>query len=181
MISDERIIGRVLKGHTQDYRELVSRYQTAAFRLACRVLGRREDAEDAVQDAFLRAYSKLDTCRERSRFWPWLRRILLNTCLSRLRAQEPCDYVEDFEYSGPAQSPVEAEMLRHAEMEEIRKVIAGLPAPFRTVIVLRFQEELSYAEIAEVLCEPLSTIQVRMHRARKMLAERLEVISNEVR
>lgn len=181
MTADEHIIERVLKGHTQDYVELVQRYQAAAFRFACRILDRREDAEDAVQDSFLQAYSKLDSCRDRSKFWSWLRRILLNMCLSRLRAKEPCDYVDDLQETESADPPIETELLRQAEMEEIRLAIAGLPAPFRTVIVLRFQEELPYSEIAEILGEPLSTIQVRVHRARKVLAERLVVMSNEMR
>ncbi len=96
-------------------------------------------------------------------------------------ARKPYDYAEDIEDTVSSASQVESELLRQAEMEEIRKLIEGLPPPFRTVIALRFQEELSYAEIAEILGEPLSTIQVRVHRARKMLAERFEVMSNEMR
>ena len=65
MASDGKIIGRVLKGHREEYRELMRRPQDCVFRLACRILGRREEAEDVVQEAFVKAYSNLAGCRER--------------------------------------------------------------------------------------------------------------------
>lgn len=182
LASDERIIESVLRGQTRDYRELMCRYQASAFRLAYGVLGRREEAEDATQETFIKAYDKLDTCRERSRFWPWLRRITLNTCLTRLSRERPCDNIADMpEADCSPDDPVESEIMRQVELEDIRKAIAGLPDAYRTIVVLRYQEELPYSEIADMLGETLSAVQVRLHRARKMLAKRLEVIANETR
>ena len=182
MVTDERIIGRVLKGHTQEYRELMLRHQASVFRLAYRVLGSREDAEDATQETFLRAYGRLETCRDRGKFWPWLRRITLNLCLDRMPKTAQCEYLDDLpDKEGSSGDPVEDEVLKQAEFEDIRKAVTGLPDAYRAVVVLRYQEELSHKEIAEALGETLPAVQVRLHRARKMLAERLEVIANETR
>lgn len=182
MVTDERIIGRVLNGHTQEYRELMLRYQLLVFRLAFRVLGSREDAEDATQETFLRAYGRLETCRDRGKFWPWLRRITLNLCLDRMPKTPQCEYLDDMPDAVDTRAdPVEDEILKHAEFEDIRKAVAGLPVAYRVVVALRYQEELSHKEIAEALGETLPAVQVRLHRARKMLAERLEVIANERR
>jgi RNA polymerase sigma-70 factor, ECF subfamily len=160
LASDERIIGRVLKGHTQDYRELMLRYQASAFRLAYRVLTSHEDAEDAVQDAFIKAFDKLETCRERGRFWPWLRRIVLNACFDRLRYGAHADSIEetDDDLHCSPDEPVESQVLSRVTLEEIRGAIAGLPGHYRVVVVLRFQEELSYKEIADVLGDTVSTV-----------------------
>ena len=182
LMSDEQLIVRVLKGHAEDYRELMQRYQNAVFRLAFHMLGRREEAEDAAQETFLQAYKKLSTCRERSRFWSWIRRTAVNICLSKRRCEYPMDELDTLGSIDCANAdPVEAEVIRHAEAEEIRKAIAGLPADYRTAVVLRYQEQLSYKEIAEILGESLIVVQTRLYRARRMLAERLGVMKNEVR
>lgn len=182
MISDEQIIERVLKGHTQDYRELMQRHQAAVFRLAYRILGRREEAEDAAQETFVKAYRKLNTCRERRKFWRWLRRIALNICLGKLSRGRPSDNVNELpDADCLPHGSVESEVLMRAQMEDIRRAIAGLPDAYRTTVILRYQEELSYKEIAELLGETLTAIQVRLHRARKMLAARLEVMTDEMR
>lgn len=182
MLSDEDIIARVLEGRPQRYGELVRKYQDAAFRIAYRITGRREDAEDAVQDTFLRAYGKLGSCRDRSRFWPWVRRIAVNVCLAKMSRETPCEYVEEMrDASSPLGKPVEAEVVGRAAAREVRRAIAGLPKDYRLAIVLRYQEELSYKEIAEALGESFSTVRIRLHRAKKMLAERLAVLMDEMR
>ena len=179
MVSDEQIIRRVLKGHTEEYRELMLRHQSQAYRFAYHVVGTREEAEDAAQEAFIRAYSGLSTCRERGKFWPWLRQIVLNLCLDRLRRERVEELPE--EPADDAADTVESEVFRRAELEDIRRAIAGLPHAYRIVTVLRYQEELSYKEIADMLGETLSTVQVRVWRAKKMLAERLGVVRDEIR
>jgi RNA polymerase sigma-70 factor (ECF subfamily) len=175
-VSDEQIIGRVLKGQTQEYRELVRRYQTPLFRLAYRVLARREEAEDAVQEAFVKAFRRLDTCRDRNHFHAWLRTIVLRICLDSIPRECPSDEVERMLEAGQIpDDPVEAEVLKRAELGELRNAIAELPAAYRTAVVLRYQEELSHKEIAELLGESVAAVEVRLHRARKILAERLGV------
>ena len=177
MVSDEQIIRRVLKGHAEEYRELMLRYQSQAYRFAYRVLGMREEAEDATQEAFIRAYGRLSTCRDRWKFWPWLRRIVLNLCLDRLREEPEEELPEELSDV----DTVESEVFRRAELEDIRRAIAKLPGAYRVAVALRYEEELSFKEIAGILGESLSAVQVRVHRAKKMLAERLGVIRDEIR
>ena len=181
MASDEQLIRRVLKGHTQEYRELMVRHQDSVFRLACRVLGRREDAEDVVQEAFVRAFSHLADCRQRDRFWPWIRRITLNICLKRIPREYPCETIDDLaDAAGAPVSPVEAEVLRQVEIGLLRRAVAELPPTHRTVLALRYEESLSYKEIAELIGESVDVVRVRLHRAKKTLAKRLAVMMNEM-
>ena len=182
MVLDEDIIGRVLSGSALAYGELVARYQRSAYWLAYRMTGSREEAEDAAQEAFVKAYVKLDAYRGKGSFWPWLRRILVNACLakaSRKGAKEPM--VELTEAECGSDYSLETEVLSRAEAEDVRSAIAELPAAYRTAVVLRYREGLSCKEIAEQLGESLSTLKVRLHRARKMLAVRLGGLSDEVR
>ena len=176
MVSDEQIIKRVLKGHTDEYRELMLRYQSQAYRFAYHIVGTREEAEDATQEAFIRAYSRLGKCREKSKFWPWLRRIVLNLCLDRLRKEPEEELPEELSDAGA----VESEVFRRAESGDIRRAIAELPGAYRVAVALRYEEELSFKEIAGILGESLSAIQVRVHRAKKMLADRLGVARDEI-
>ena len=124
LVSDEEIIAQVLDGHTERYAELVRKYQGAAYRLAYRVLGRREEAEDAVQETFVRAYEKLASCRDRGRFWPWMRRIALNVCLRRMSRETPCENVVEMRDAGTSlANPVEAEVVRRAEISNVQTVL----------------------------------------------------------
>jgi RNA polymerase sigma-70 factor, ECF subfamily len=174
LISDEKIIGRVLDGHTAEYRELMLRHQDSVFRLACRILGRREEAEDVVQEAFIKAYSHLATCRDRDKYWPWLRRIATNICMRRIPCEHPSDSVDDLVDAACAQeNPIEAEVMRRSAIRDIRAVVDDLPASYRAVIVLRYEENLSYQEIAEIIDEDARVVGTRLHRAKKMIAERL--------
>jgi len=180
LISDEQIIRRVVKGSPEDFRELMRRHQVPVFRLAYRILRRREEAEDAVQETFLRVYQNLSAYTEQGRFWPWVRRIAVNICLKRLPLEVPVEEIcEMVESEQALDDPVEAEIIRRTELEGVRKAVAGLPAPYRIAIVLRYQEDLSYKEIAELTNESVSAIETRLSRAKRMLAERLAVMTND--
>jgi len=180
LISDEKIIARVLNGQPDEYRKLMLRYQDSVFRLACRILGRREEAEDVVQEAFIRAYSNLESCRDRSRYWPWIRRIALNICIRRIPREHPSDIVDDLVDAASAQgNPVEVEVLRRIANGDMKTAVANLPAVYRIVLVLRYEENLSYQEIAELIDEDARVVGTRLHRAKKMLAERLAGVNEQ--
>ena len=181
MASDGRIIGRVLKGHREEYRELMRRHQDSVFRLACRILGRREEAEDVVQEAFVKAYSNLAGCRERDRFGGWIRRIAVNICLKRIPRELPCATVDEMlEAASEQGNPVEAAVLRQIVIEDVREAVSSLPVAYRTALVLRYEENLAYREIAELIGESADVVRVRLYRAKKMLAERLAVMRSEM-
>lgn len=179
MFSDEQIIRRVLDGSIDDYRVLMNRYQSAVFRLAYRILGRREDAEDAVQEIFVKAFSKLADCREPGKFWPWIRTITVNACVRRFSRETPTEEIESLcDSELPSVDPVQLEVLRRVQAVEVQKMIAGLPETYRVVIVLRYIEDLSYKEIARLVGIESHTVAARLHRAKKLLAERLVVFKN---
>lgn len=180
MLTDDRIVSRVLKGRTEDYQKLMQRHQDSAFRIAYRIMGRREEAEDAVQEAFLNAYRSLASYSGRNKFGAWMRRIVINACLRKATNEIPCDDLDAVSEQQFTHSPVEAETIKNIHHSAIKRAIDGLPFIYRTVVVLRYMEDLSYAEIAEAIEEPVTTVQTRLHRAKRILNERLAVILDEV-
>lgn len=160
----------------QEFRCLVDRYQGAVHALSYRILRRREDAEDAAQDTFICVYKSLHTYRESGAFWSWLRRITVNCCLKRIPREVPSDEVETMiDINQPCVDSVAAEYFRRCDLETIQEAIADLPVNYRTVVVLRYQEDLALTEIAQLLNERDVTVRVRLHRAIKMLTDRLVV------
>lgn len=165
--------------------ELVRRYQTAVFNVAYRLLGRRVEAEDAAQEAFLRAYRALDRFDLARPFAPWIKRITVNLCLNWLesakgkpqllatelsRDDQPVD-MDDWAQLAP--SP-EQTLVLEEQSTRLRQAILALPPNYRAAIELRHFQELNYEEMAEVLERPLSSVKSDLFRARKMLAEKLK-------
>jgi RNA polymerase sigma-70 factor, ECF subfamily len=181
LLSDGEIIRRVRGGRAQDFRTLIERYEGAVFTLAYRMLGRREEAEDAAQDTFIKVFRSLNSYSDSAPFWAWLRKIAVNSCLNNLPREFPSDEVETaLDLEQPFVDAVQAEVLRKCELEQMDAVIAGLPEMYRTVVVLRYREDLSFDEIADALGQTPGAVRVRLHRAVKMLSERLAVVDNEL-
>ena len=176
LLGDEKLIQRVLNGHTEDFRELMQRYQGSVFRLAYRITNSRDEADDVAQESFVLVYRSLRGYREEGRLWPWIRRITVNCCLKKLSRKHPSENLE--EVPDVAADSVEQQVLAKLALDEVRSAISELPGPYRTVIVLRYLEEMSHGEIAELVGDSVAAVQVRLHRARKALTARL---ASEVR
>lgn len=166
------------------YEKLVKQYDRQVFRIANHIVQNREDAEDVVQDAFLKAYQKLDQFQGNSKFYTWLVRIAVNEALMRLRKRRTGkmvsidEDVETEEGSMPRDladwSPDPEAMYGQSEIGDIlRKTIQGLPPGFRVVFVLRDVEGLSTEETAETLGLSIPAVKSRLLRARLQLRERL--------
>jgi RNA polymerase sigma-70 factor (ECF subfamily) len=166
------------------FESLVRRYDRNVFRIAQHITQNREDAEDVVQDAFLKAYQNLGQFQGQSKFYTWLVRIAVNEALMRLRRRRPERMVsidEDIkteEDSMPREiadwSPNPEQQYTQAELKEILgKTIQGLPPSFRTVFVLRDVEGLSTEETAAALELSVPAVKSRLLRARLQLRERL--------
>jgi RNA polymerase sigma-70 factor (ECF subfamily) len=166
------------------FEELVKRYDRNVFRIAQHITQNREDAEDVVQDAFLKAYQALPNFQMQSKFYTWLVRIAVNEALMKLRKRRPERFVsldEDVkteEDSMPREiadwSPNPEQLYDQGELKEILgKTINGLPPSFRTVFVLRDVEGLSTEETAEALELSIPAVKSRLLRARLQLRERL--------
>jgi RNA polymerase sigma-70 factor, ECF subfamily len=173
-------------GDVNAFEELVRRYDRNVFRIANHITQNREDAEDVVQDAFLKAYQNLERFQEQSKFYTWLVRIAVNEALMRLRKRRTgtgrtVSIDEDIETDDdtiPREiadwSPNPEQMYNQAELKDIlSRNIQGLPASFRTVFVLRDVEGLSTEETAEALQLSVPAVKSRLLRARLQLRERL--------
>jgi RNA polymerase sigma-70 factor (ECF subfamily) len=184
-VSDELALVQSAKnGDVQAFEELVRRYDRNVFRIAQHITHNREDAEDVVQDAFLKAYQNLHQFQGQSKFYTWLVRIAVNEALMKLRRIKPGRVVsldEDVkteEDSLPREvadwSPNPEQQYNQAELREIlTRTIQGLPTSFRTVFVLRDVEGLSTEETAEALDLSIPAVKSRLLRARLQLRERL--------
>jgi len=184
-VSDELALVRAAKaGDMGAFEELVKRYDRNVFRIAQHITQNREDAEDVVQDAFLKAYGNLEQFQEQSKFYTWLVRIAVNEALMKLRRRRPertvslDQEVQTEEDSMPREvadwSPNPEQQYSQAELRDILgKTIQGLPSGFRTVFVLRDVEGLSTEETAEALGLSIPAVKSRLLRARLQLRERL--------
>ncbi len=172
---DRDLILRARRGETDAFGELVQRYQAAVFNVCYRLMGERREAEDMAQEAFIRAYTRLESYDPTRPFGPWMRRVAANLCLNRLEmlpaAQPEID--EERDPDDPAQRPEPMAEQRN-EAERLRRALLALPPHYRAVIELRHRQELSYEEIAETLRLPLSDVKSHLFRARKLLAEKLQ-------
>jgi RNA polymerase sigma-70 factor (ECF subfamily) len=166
------------------FEALVRRYDRNVFRIAQHITQNREDAEDVVQDAFLKAYQNLGQFQGQSKFYTWLVRIAVNEALMRLRRRRPermvsiDEDVKTEEDSMPREiadwSPNPEQLYTQAELKDILgKTIQGLPPSFRTVFVLRDVEGLSTEETASALELSVPAVKSRLLRARLQLRERL--------
>jgi RNA polymerase sigma-70 factor (ECF subfamily) len=175
-------IRRCLAGDERAYRELVERYRRPVFSLALRMVRQAEDAEDIVQETFVRMFRALDRYDTGRPFTSWLFTIASRLCIDHIRRRRvtPISLVQTGESGDEVTIEVEDTGPRPEETaqfgEEERKVqslIDSLPPHYRIVVLLRHQQDLSYEEIASVLELPLGTVKARIHRARALLAERL--------
>ena len=184
-VSEELALVQAAKqGDVGAFEQLVKRYDRNIFRIAQHITQNREDAEDVVQDAFLKAYENLDQFQGNSKFYTWLVRIAVNESLMKLRRRKTSktvsmdEDVETEEGSMPREfadwSPNPEQQYGQSELSDIlRKTIQGLPTSFRTVFVLRDVEGLSTEETAEMLNLSIPAVKSRLLRARLQLRERL--------
>lgn len=174
--SDAAIVARVLGGDTGAYAILVARYRAQYARYAVRMLGSREDAEEAMQDAFVRAYRSLARCEDPDRFGPWYFRILANRCRTAgtRRGRREKTFVNDeiALHSASEDHPADQAAWR----EEIDRALARLDEDQREAFLLKHVEDLGYDEMAEITGVGVSALKMRVKRA----CERLRVLLQEV-
>jgi RNA polymerase sigma-70 factor, ECF subfamily len=181
---DVALVDRAKKGDTAAFEQLVRQYERQIFRVAQHITQNREDAEDITQDAFLKAYEKLEQFQGNSKFSTWLVRIAVNESLMRLRRRKTSKTVsmdqdvQTEEGSIPRDfaewRPNPEQIYGQNELGDIlRKTIQGLPPGFRTVFTLRDIENLSTEETAEALGLSVPAVKSRLLRARLQLRERL--------
>src|ERR1700741_1027387 len=177
------LVASARAGDAAAFEELVARYEDKIFRLTGSITGNREDAEDAMQDAFLKAFAHLNGFHGESRFYTWLVRIAANEALMRLRKRRPNQFSLDEPVEGDTDlfpreledwGPTPEQRYAQAEMQGIvGDVIDRLEPEFRIVFLLRDFEELSTQETAEALGISVPAVKSRLLRARLKLREKL--------
>jgi len=173
-MTDAAVVERVLAGDADAYAILVDRYYDRFARYAVHMVGNREDAEEAVQDAFVRAYRSLGQYEERERFAAWLFRILMNQCrtvaaLGRRRERTFPD-VDPGELTLTDAGGAERQELR----DRLERALAQLSPEQREAVVLRYGEDLSYDDMAAVTGAGVSALKMRVKRAFARLRELLQ-------
>ena len=175
------MIAEVLAGQTEAFHELIRPYERSVYLMALSLLHNEAEAEDAAQEAFIKAYRNLGRFRSESRFSTWLIAIALNEARARLRRKQPglTDSIDDTEGSVvPAQltdwREIPSETLERQEVRSlIRRALSALPLAYREVFVLRELEERNVKETAETLGITVASVKMRLHRARMMLQKQL--------
>jgi RNA polymerase sigma-70 factor (ECF subfamily) len=176
--SDAVIVARVLRGDVEVFRVLVERYRDRFARYAYHMLGNREDAEEALQDAFTRAYRSLARCEDPERFSAWLFRILVNRCrtMGARRGRRAKTFVVDEIALLEAAEEHPAEQA--AWREEIDRALERLSADQREAFLLKYVEELGYDDMAQLTGVGVSALKMRVMRACERLRELLSEVHN---
>ena len=177
MDTDQQLVSRILEGESEAFEELMKRYQQPVFTIIYRMTGKYQDSEDIAQDVFLTVYQKLYQFDQTKSFSPWLYRIAVNTCITAMRKKKKMvsitlheDFSEQIEASYDYSRFDPQACLEQSELRELIKAsIEKLPESYKTVLVLRYDMELSNQEIADILHITKDNVEVKIHRARKAL------------
>lgn len=181
---DQQLIRLTLDGQPEAFGHLIRRYQDRLFNGMVHILRSDSEAEDVVQDAFVLAFTKLESFKGNSAFFTWLYRIGYNVAITRIRRRRSTVSIEGKDETGrldfPDNGPSPADRLeQHEQAAQLMRAMDRLSEEHRSILVLREMEELDYDAIAEILDLPIGTVRSRLHRARTQLREQLEMIMNE--
>lgn len=175
-LTDLEIIESVKKGNQSDYAILIDRYKNKAFSLLVRMLKNEMEAEEVLQDCFLKAFKSLDSFRQESKFSTWFYRIVYNTALTRLSAKKRKIEVEmssiddhleirsDYDFRGTEQKD---------SSKFLHKLIDELPLKYASVISMYYLDNMSCEEISEAMETSVANIKVMLHRSRNALRDQL--------
>jgi RNA polymerase sigma-70 factor, ECF subfamily len=180
-LSDEQVVSRVLAGDTGLYELLMRRYNQRLYRVARAILRDDAEAEDVMQDAYVRSYQHLAEFEGRAKFSTWLTRIAVHEALARCRRRSRFQPLENLDESNGDTMRVLASTRRDPEQEAydrelsgmLEEAVLGLPEDYRVVLMLRDIEEMNTEETAECLNLSQENVKVRLHRARAVLRKEL--------
>lgn len=185
---ESRFIERLRGRDERAFNELVEQYEQRVFRLMFRMLARRDEAEDMVQEVFVQVFKAIETFRGESKLSTWIYRIAVNLCKNRAKylSRRRSDAQDEFEHSAEWRPMQEGngvtvgettrpdQVVQGYQLERIVRVcIAELDPDFREALVLRDIEDLPYEEIMDITGLPEGTVKSRIHRARAMLKQRI--------
>jgi RNA polymerase sigma-70 factor (ECF subfamily) len=165
------VVRQCLAGDRNAFQPIVERYHRVLFNVAFRILGNREEASDATQDAFVKVYQTLPRFDQNRRFYSWIYRILVNECLNVKRARR---HIEPLGDDLVAPGSVAATLESAERRRQVHAAILSLSVEYRTVIALRHFAGMSYEDMSAVLDVPVKTVRSRLYTARQRLAAHLQ-------
>ena len=181
---ETRLARRAKTGDRGAFEDLVQMYNDKIYRLCYRMLGNRQEAEDVVQETFLRVFRNLDRYDETMKFSTWIYRIATNLCIDLLRKRKnefSLDETSSAEnetnnfhgiLADDEPSPENMALLSETQ-SNVRNAIESLPKKYKTVVILKYLHDMSLQEISEVLDLPVSTVKTRVHRGREYLRKKI--------
>ena len=173
--SDSDLADLASGGELEAFDELVRRYHRKVYALASNMLKDHDAADDICQEAFMRAYRALSRFRKGASFYTWIYRIATNLCLNYLRDRKRLVRMDEAPVATLASSDSQEDCAHRAELfEKVNKALETIHPKYRTALLLRVNEGLSYAERSEVLGIPKGTVMSRINRARESLKSKLE-------
>ncbi len=176
--SDGDLVRRVLAGDSRAYAGLVARYRDRLGRYAVRMLGNEADAEEALQDAFVRGYRSMARCTDPDRFGAWMFGILVNRCRTKGAQRARRQHVVVHDEPALAKASVAHTEDRDALREAIEWAVARLPSDQREAFLLKYVEDLSYDEMTELTGAGVSALKMRVSRAREELRRLLTEVDS---
>lgn len=174
-----RLVDELRSGNHDSFAELVELYKDGVFAVAYKILYDRGEAEDAAQETFIRAYTRIDTYDSQYKFKTWIYRIATNVAIDRLRKRKP-EYSMDAEIAGTDgltyqdhladEAPQPDAQVVHREIRgEMHEAIKQLPDKYRIPLLLKYVDDLSLKEISVMIDMPVATVKTRIFRGREML------------
>ena len=181
---DQILIKKALAGNESAYKLLLNKHKDAIFRLIVKIVHNQEEAQDLVQETFMKAFGSLSSYKCQYRFTTWLYKIAANNCIDFLRKRrlisvsldqplETKDGEVTIEIADWTYNP-EADLASRQKSLSIDAAIETLPQKYREVIIFRHKQEKSYEEIAQILGIPVGTVKARIFRARELLKKKLK-------
>ncbi|WP_139492049.1 RNA polymerase sigma factor SigW [Brevibacillus dissolubilis] len=181
---EKRLVQRAKRGDREAFEELVEMYKDKIYSLAYRMVRNREEAEDIAQETFLRVYANFQNYNEEYKFSTWIYRIATNLCIDRGRKKKPHfsldeetqdDSGMDWYSRLPSKEKTpEEKVVVHELQETVQGALTQLNPKYRSIMILRYIEDLSLQEISDVLQLPITTIKTRIHRGREALRGKLK-------
>jgi len=189
--ADRILIKDALQGNQRAYDELINKYRGSVYNLVYRMIENRQEAEDIVQETFIKAFNALKTFNEEFAFSTWLFKIATNNCIDTLRKRKLQTYSLDTpvqtkngevsrDFADDRYSP-EKSTISTESTSIILEAVEALPQKYQHVINMRHREDKSYEEISEILNIPIGTVKARIFRARELLKKKLKERGYNVR
>jgi RNA polymerase sigma-70 factor, ECF subfamily len=174
---DQPLLEEIRAGNSRRFGALIDRHKDRALTLAVRLVGNREEAEELVQDSFIRAYRNLNDFRGDSRFGTWFYRILYNLCMTKVTRRTNAPTLAWDTVPDPGAPEEETNPLLEIEEREmqaiLREEIRRLPEAYATAVTLFYVQDMTYDEIAAVTGQPLGTVKTNLFRGRQALRQRM--------